>query len=118
MSIFDDALDTAKKVFSTVEKETVKTASVSKLKVKALRLNAALTDSFAELGKHYYQTLSRAGEVPADLTRLVSEIKYNQDQLQSVKDEIIALKGGTVCSECGTVNLDGAEYCSHCGKEL
>lgn len=118
MGFLDETYEKARKAYKTAEKTTTSVVTVQKLKIKALKTDSELRELYAALGKSYYKQLLRDGNIPEDLAETVEAVRAKREELEAVKEKIVAEKGGVVCLSCGALNLDGSRYCHKCGKEI
>ncbi len=118
MSFLDDALNSAKKVFDVVENKTVTTVEIQKLKIKALGIDAELRKIYEKLGKLYYKELKYREDVTEDIRDMLLEISEKKSEIELIREQIAAFKGGVACPECGNLNQETADYCANCGAEL
>ncbi len=93
-------------------------AEICLLKVKALSADRELQKRLIRLGKLYYKSAAQGAELTEELSRAVAAVAEGVEELESLKDEIASKEGGTVCSDCGALNLRAAARCSRCDSEL
>ena len=116
-SLAQEAVDSSKKLAQA-------TAAKSKTVAESSRLRSAITDekkflrqSFAKLGKLYYENRISGGNAEA-LAELCGEIDAHYLELQSLEERLNLQKGIVVCPECATEIEGECKFCPNCGAQL
>lgn len=118
MAFFDETLQNAKKVYELLENKTITTVEVQKLKLKALKIDNELSKIYEKLGKLYVKELKLREELPEDLAEVLQTVASKKTEIETIKEQIAAFKGGVACGECGYLNENNVDYCAKCGAEL
>lgn len=118
MAFFDETFQNAKKVYELLENKTVTTVEIQKLKLKAIKINSELSKIYEKLGKLYVKELKFRDDLPEDLAEILQSVASKKAEIETIKEQIAAFKGGVACGECGYLNDDNVDYCAKCGAEL
>lgn len=118
MAFFDETLNNAKKVYELLENKTVTTVEVQKLKIKALKIDSELAKIYQKLGKLYVKELKFREDLPEDLVEMMKTVADKKTEIETIKEQIAAFKGGVACGECGYLNDNNVDYCAKCGTML
>lgn len=91
-------------------------AKVSELKLRIVEKEATKESLMSKLGKEVYQTYPALNV--ETLNTMVGEINKLNEEITTLNDAIIAIKGMRKCPGCGSVVKDSMKYCSECGTKL
>lgn len=106
-----DKLSGATKGVSDMSKSA---SDTSNLKKKIAYEQERIQEVMLEIGKHYYSNPK------GDYSALCADIDDRKRRINSMKNELQAIKGVRVCSKCGT-KFDEKytfEFCGKCGTKL
>ena len=79
-------------------------------------LTKSINDSFLELGTSYYEN-NKENPSEADAA-IFSSITQAQAQIEDLKAQIRAIKGISICSNCGAEVPSSQKFCSNCGTPV
>lgn len=88
MSLFDDAVSTAKTVGKTVSKKTEEIIIISRKKLQAIELENKLENLYEQLGKRYCAILLGEEADGLDDSVFAAEIQKLNEELDAVKKDI------------------------------
>lgn len=91
-------------------------AKVSELKLRIVEKEATKEGLMSKLGKEVYETYPALNV--ETLNNMVGEINKLNEEITTLNDAIIAIKGMQKCPKCGSVVKDSMKYCSECGTKL
>lgn len=118
MVSFDDLFNKARDVANLAGKKTGEVVEVSKLKLKAVQLNADIQKAYEKLGSIVYEQEKTDGNAAELIALCVSEIDLLFTEFNDINDKIAETKSTIKCHNCGAINSDEAIYCSRCGTTL
>ena len=118
MAFFDETFQNAKKVYELFENKTITTVEVQKLKLKALKIDNELSKIYEKLGRLYVKELKFRENLPEELALILESVAAKKAEIETIKEQIAAFKGGVACGECGYLNDSNVDYCAKCGAEL
>lgn len=123
MGFLDSVKDIAGKVGGSVEKgaksvseSSKKLAEKSRLKREISHLEALINDDYIELGKAYFDVICNDPE--NEYAATVSDIEENNENLEQLKAQLMALEAKTSCDSCGAQVKKDQLYCDKCGAKL
>jgi len=94
MSLFEEAVSTAKSVGKTVGKKTEEIIIISRKKLQAIELENKLENLYEQLGKRYYAILSGEEATGQDDGAAAAEIQKLNEELTALKKDIEDLSHG------------------------
>ncbi len=118
MEFFDEVVNKAKEAFDVASKKTNEVVSVQKLKFEAASMESKLSKDFETLGRLVFDGQQNHVDHGDSIAALIEEIRVKQEKLASLKDQILKMKGKTLCAHCGAALQTGAMYCSFCGASV
>ena len=118
MAFFDETLGNAKKLYEMLESKTVTTVEVQKLKLKALKVDSELSKLYEKLGRLYAKELKFRDDLPEELSLIIEDVEKKRSEIETIKEQIAAFKGGVACGECGYLNDSNVDFCAKCGTKL
>ena len=117
MDIVDNVINKAKELYDVTSEKVGDVIDISKLKLKISQLETKNTKDFETLGRMYYASV-KDGDMDADeFDAVVEQIDSRNEQIKQYNADIDKQKGSKTCT-CGAKNLQGAVFCSACGKKL
>lgn len=123
MSLFDSVKDLAGAVGSTVSKgaksvseNSKKLAEKTRIKREIALLEADINNSYIEIGKKYFESISRAPseEYAFDVDNIIAK----NAQLEEAKKSLMDLEDKHSCPECGAPVFRDQKFCDKCGAKL
>ena len=123
MGILDSVKNIAGSVGNTVSKgaksvseNSKKLAEKSKINREIKMLEADINNSYLEIGKKYFETISSA---PAEEYAFdVENIIAKNQQLEEAKKALMELEDKHSCPQCGAVVYREQKFCDKCGSKL
>lgn len=123
MSLFDSVKDLAGAVGSTVSKgarnatdNSKKLIEKSKIKREISILEADINHSYIEIGKKYFESISKA---PSEEYAFdVENILTKNAQLEEAKKSLMDLEDKHTCPTCGAPVFREQKFCDKCGAKL
>ena len=89
---------------------------VQKLNSQINDLTKSINESYLEIGKSYFE---KNKENPsAEDASLFGSITAAEAQIEDLKAQIRALKGISLCPNCGAEVPAGQKFCSNCGNAI
>lgn len=123
MSLFDSVKDLAGAVGSTVTKgarnatdNSKKLIEKSKIKREISILEADINHSYVEIGKKYFEMISKAPseEFAFDVDNIITK----NAQLEEAKKTLMDLEDKHSCPQCGAPVFRDQKFCDKCGAKL
>lgn len=114
MEFFNDIGKKLSRAARGVQELTREGMENTRLAVDLRAARSELEKSYAELGRAYYESLS-GGEVPQTLVDRVKNCLAEIETLTALRDRPAK---SMRCPSCGTMQEDGARFCSCCGKRM
>ncbi len=112
MGLFDEISDSIVNTTKDLGKIAQNAGDMTKLQYDKKVKEGELSKLYEKLGKKYYE------EHKDEDLELVKEIKAVNLRLKEISDDIMALKGGKACRNCGALVKNGSMYCSACGEKI
>ena len=75
-------------------------------------------ECLAELGEKLYTEYKNGTEFEGDILKICERIDELQTEIDEVKEKIVAIKEGTLCTECGEILPKESTFCSKCGTRI
>lgn len=123
MGFLDSVKDIAGKVGGSVEKgaKTVsesskKLAEKTRLKREIAHIETLINDDYIELGRAYFDIICDDPE--NEYAATVSDIEENNENLQQLRAQLMALEDKICCENCGSQVRKEQVYCDKCGTKL
>ena len=122
MGILDQVKNIADSVGNTVSKgaktgtdNLKKMAEKSKIKREIAMIEADINNSYIEIGKKFFETISRAPseEYAFDVENIISK----NAQLEEAKKSLMELEDKFTCPECGAAVTKEQAFCPKCGHK-
>ena len=123
MSFLDSVKDIAGAVGNTVSKgaksvseNSKKLAEKTRIKREIALIEADINNSYIEIGKKYFEAISKAPseEYAFDVDNIITK---NQ-QLEEAKKSLMDLEDKHNCPECGAPVFKDQKFCDKCGSKL
>jgi ribosomal protein S27AE len=108
--------DTVSKGAKTVSENSKKMAEKSKIKREIAMIEADINNSYIEIGKKFFETISRAPseEYVFDVENILAKNK----QLEEAKKALMDLEDKHSCPSCGAAVTKEQMFCDKCGYKL
>lgn len=119
MAFFEDLTKKLEGAGHTISQKGQEAASIARLKLKEVELNSEIDKLYKEIGCFY---VNHTGS-PADseyityMNSLVQEVRKKQHTVNSIKTDILFLKGMVLC-KCGKEVPKSATFCPACGNKM
>jgi len=89
-----------------------------KLKGKISEKNDKIEELYSEIGKVVYSEMKAGTDVAKeDVVSKCEEISRLNEEIEKLRNDILALKNIKKCVNCGAELEKNADFCSKCGKE-
>ena len=99
-------------------KETEKLTETAKLKYRLSKAKNRLELLYMSIGKLRYEETVLCKEAPEELyDGFNSQVTATIADIESLKNEIAAIRDHVICPNCGTKIANDADYCSKCGAK-
>lgn len=118
MSLFDDAVNAAKKTARNVGKMAGDALEVSKLHLNAADIKSEINDRYTRMGKLCYDTILNSREHATEIKILADEIVAKTQDLEKVNADIRKAKNMIVCTQCGAQIEANSVFCPKCGHNF
>jgi len=118
MKILEDVVTNAKSVANELSKKAGKAIDISKLKISAAETTADINKKFKELGNLVFLSKREGADNEIAIENIMNEIEALYDVLDSVNDELVALRSKKICPICKGENPAEALFCNACGSSL
>lgn len=118
MDFLDEAIVKAKDMFSVAKKKTGEAVAIGKQKYDIASIENRLNKSYVALGKICYESFKNDDSASDEIKALISQIESEINEIELAKEEIVRIKGGRICAECGAAVGENSAFCSHCGAKL
>lgn len=115
MDIFNKIGDTIKSTGKDVSQKAKDLSGIAKLKLDIKMKEDFVEKQYAQIGKKYFE------DHKDDEILEFEEIQIIEEALETIKRmqlQILDLKGGKECPNCGAFSDEKAEFCSNCGEHL
>lgn len=114
--VFEKIGKTISEAGQAVGEKTKGVIDIAKLSCRIGTLEQSLTQSFADLGKEYYEKNKEnpdenEAEAFNEITAAIATIK-------EMKEQLATIKGVIECPVCGTENAFENNFCGKCGAKL
>lgn len=116
MAGFDSFLSKAKELGELATKKTSEVVDSTKYKLDLSNAKKQLQAKYTQLGESYYNAVKSS--VEPDFTEIILEIDSCLAKVNEIEDKINEMQGIKKCPACGTVAVEGSEYCQNCGYKL
>lgn len=118
MDFLEEALSKAKDVFEVAKQKTGEAVAVGKQKYDIASMESKLNKSYSALGRICYENFKNDQGACDEIKALISQITSEIEDIEAAKEEIVKIKGGRVCYECGGAVSNNSAFCSHCGAKF
>ena len=117
MPLFQDFGKRVSEVAKNVGQKTAEAAEVARLTSRIAAREAEIEQLFLQIGKAYYSMRGAGGACEAaDL--FCQKVTQLEEECESMRREIDALKRQSRCPNCGGVQPIEASFCASCGTKL
>ncbi|MBR1823613.1 MAG: zinc ribbon domain-containing protein [Ruminococcus sp.] len=115
-NIADSVGNTVTKGAKTGTENVKKMAEKSRIKREIAMIEADINNSYMEIGKKFFETISKAPseEYAFDVDNIIAK---NQ-QLEEAKKSLMELEDKFTCPECGASVTKEQKFCDKCGNKL
>jgi ribosomal protein L40E len=96
-----------------VAKKTKELADITRLNMQISSEEDNIKNKYIEIGKLYYKLFSESPD--ERFTQLFNSIAESKNKINFFKEQIQAIKGIKICSNCGAEIESSAKFCSACG---
>lgn len=114
------SLDSITKKISSASQSVVQkgknVADVTKLNSQINEANKVITENYIALGKAYYEQ-NKENPNAADL-EIFSVIAENEAKIEELKAQVRAIKGISLCPNCGAEVASSNKFCPNCGTAM
>lgn len=100
---------------------TEKTSGAIELGKLNLRLGSEekkVAEATHKIGECLLRSLDAGQEYDEAVMSLYEDVKLSRDMMRSIKEEIAALSGLVLCTNCQAENPKGSKFCQGCGSSL
>ncbi|MBQ5310586.1 MAG: zinc-ribbon domain-containing protein [Oscillospiraceae bacterium] len=104
-----------KTVADIVSEQTTRVAGISKAYARRIKLELALKDRYAELGKLCYNMYENDTDETGSIKSKIAEIKDIKADLRDAEDTSGKKK---ICPSCHAENNADDSFCARCGSRL
>ena len=115
MDIFNKIGDTIRSTGKDVSQKAKDLSGIAKLKLDIKMKEDFVEKQYAQIGKKYFE------DHKDDEILEFEEIQIIEEAIEAIKKmqlQILDLKGGKECPNCGAFSDEKAEFCSNCGEHL
>lgn len=116
MDFFNKAKETITKTSNDVAKKAKNLAEMAKLSSQVSAKESTIKATYVEIGKYVYEN-SREG-APEEIAAKMTLIDEAMAEIESLKAEILKLKGSLKCPQCGSEVADTVAFCPSCGCKM
>lgn len=116
MDFFNRLGDIITETGKQVGKRAKDFAQLSQLQAQLDQETKKLTETYAKIGKRYYETMELT--VPQEYEDLFEIIRKKEQTIAKLKAQVAQCKGGQRCSFCGAEVPMHSLYCNHCGEKM
>lgn len=117
MPLFQDFGKRVSEVAKNVGQKTAEAAEVARLTSRIAARESEIEQLFLQIGKAYYSMRGAGGACEAaDL--FCQKVTQLEEECESMRREIDALKRQSRCPNCGGVQPIEASFCASCGTKL
>ena len=115
--MFEKFVETLNHTGKAVSEKTKQGTDIVKANLKITTEERELNDLFLEIGKLYYKNNS---ENPCcdQMKELFEKVSEKEAAVEELKSKIRALKGVTVCQNCGAEVDEENAFCGKCGAKI
>ena len=114
MSFFEKFGEKLTSAGKDVARKTKELADTAKLNMQISSEEDNIKNKYVEIGKLYYELFSSS---PDDkFSEFCNSITESKNKIESLKVQIMEIKGVTKCSKCGAEIAYTATFCSSCGS--
>ena len=118
MSMFEDALTSAKTVADATCKKAGEVVSIARKKMEIMDLESRLEKLYGAIGKFYVDTQKNQVDHKDECNQIISEIGCLIGKISKKKSEIDNLKNIAKCTDCNTGNEKDSVFCKKCGAKM
>ncbi len=112
MGLLDELSDSIANTTRDIGKMAQNAGDMTKLSYDKKVKEGELLKLYEKLGKKYYDEHKNE-----DLEE-IKEITACKLRIKEISDDIMLLKGGSACPNCGALVKTGSMYCSACGEKI
>lgn len=112
------AVTEAGKLTKSVAGKTSNLVDVTKLNLTLNDTERKINAIQQKIGEMVYDMYIADELSTSDFDELCGEIDAFKEEQETLKAQIAELKNAIPCTECGTNNEKGSEFCSKCGAKL
>ena len=117
MASYDDFKNRFVKAGQNAMQKTKDFAETSKLNQGISDLEKQNKELYLQIGRTYYQ--NHAGEATdPEIINLISQVNNNMAQIEEKKQQIMTIKGSTICPNCGAEVTEDSAFCTKCGTKI
>lgn len=115
--MFEKFVETLNHTGKAVSEKTKQGTDIVKANLKITTEERELNDLFLEIGKLYYKNNS---ENPCcdQMKELFEKVSEKEAAVEELKSKVRALKGVTVCQNCGAEVDEENAFCGKCGAKI
>lgn len=115
--MFEKFVETLNHTGKAVSEKTKQGTDIVKANLKITTEERELNDLFLEIGKLYYKNNS---ENPCcdQMKELFEKVAEKEASVEELKSKVRALKGVTVCRNCGAEVGEDNTFCGKCGAKI
>ena len=117
MSFFKRVADGFDGAIKTAVAKSKDISGIAKLNGEIVKYKAQIENEYSEIGENAYKAFSEDAE-DTNMAESLEKIKDLLDQIDVKKDEILILKGITICPECGEELDMVCAFCGKCGLKI
>lgn len=115
MAIFDKLGETLVSAGKEVTQKAKDISGVAKLNLDIKAKEDFVQKQYAEIGKLYYEAHKDDVEIEFEQFTVIDEAL---EAVETMKKELLELKGAKKCPKCGAQVPENSEFCSSCGTKL
>lgn len=118
MDFFNKLGKKASETYQATKEKATNISEELKLKGKISDLKSKIEDAYTEIGKIVYEEMKNGNDVSKDaIVAKCEEISKDNDEIEKLENEILAVKKIKKCTKCGNELDISAEFCSKCGEK-
>jgi hypothetical protein len=117
MSFFKDLGEKINKTTKNAVAKSKDLAEIAKVNTEIAKERAEIEMEYSRIGKNAYQAYVD-GVDDANLTESLEKIKDSLSKIEVKKDEVLVLKGITICPQCGAKLDMICSFCGVCGTKI
>lgn len=118
MASFEGFLNKAKDTAQSVGHKAVETVDKVKLRMEINSVEKQIASVYEGLGRLVFDAEESGQDITEAKAAAIETVKQEKVKLEALQDKLMEFTHGVRCPKCGTVNDQGAAYCSKCGEKL